>query len=170
MVGIIPKQRQDYPPLTQIFFFGSLVFLLVTLGSFFALFQLQGKTEKGLEQIQQNLAQGRTPAEIMLEKTIFRYRDKFNDFEQLAAARNDVRPVFEFLEKYTHPKVVFTTLTMEPGMQTLKLVGATLNFRTLQEQMAIFQRTDLAGLNVSNIVLGEQGEVVFQLEMKFANP
>ena len=171
MVEIIPKQKLEYPLFAQLLFWGSLIFLFLVVGSFFVLLSLQGKTEKSLEHIQQNLAQGKTPEEVSLEKTIFRYRDKFNDFEQLAAARNDVRPVFEFLESYTHPKVVFTALDLEPGIQTLKLVGATSTFRTLQEQMATFQgKAELAGLNLANITLGEQGEVVFQLEMKFVNP
>lgn len=170
MVEIIPKQRQDSPLLMQILFFGSLIFLLASVGSFFVILQLQGRTEKGLESAQQLLSQGKTPQEVSLERTIFRYKDKFNDFSRIATERNDVRPVFEFLEKYTHPKVMFTALDVEPRIQTLRLVGETLDFRTLQEQMAIFQGTDLAGLDLSNIVLGEQGEVVFQLEMKFAHP
>ena len=167
---IIPKQKQEYPFFTQILFFGSMLFLLASVGGYFLLLSLQAKSAGKLQGIQQLLSQGTTPEEAMAEKTIFQYRDKFNDFSLLAQKKNDVRPVFEFLESYTHPQVVFTTLNVEPSIQTLKLVGATLNFRTLQEQMAIFQGKDLEGLNLSNIVLGEKGEVIFQLEMKFANP
>jgi len=171
MVEIIPKQRQGYPLLTQILFFGSMALLLAAVGSFFLILQLQGRTEKGLGKVQQNLAQGKTQEEARLEKAIFQYRDKFNDFSTIARSRNDARPALEFLENYTHPKVVFTTLDLDPRIQTLKLVGSTLDFRTLQEQMAVFQnREELAGLNLSSIVLGEQGEVIFQLEMKFAQP
>lgn len=171
MVDIIPKQRQEYPLFSQILFFGSIVLVLATVGGFFLFLSLEGKTKRELEGVQELLAQGETPEEVNLESTIFRYQDKFNDFAKLAGSRNDVRPVLEFLEKYTHPKVVFTTFNLEPRIQTLKLVGATLNFRTLQEQMIVFQnRAELSGLNLSNIVLGEKGEVVFQLEMRFANP
>lgn len=171
MVEIIPKQTQEYPPFTQILFFGSMLFLLAIVGGFSLLLSIQGKTAGKLQGIQQSLAQGKTPEEALLEKTILQYREKFNDFSLLVAEKNDVRPVFEFLESYTHPQVVFTTFSVEPRTQTLKLVGATLNFRTLQEQMAIFQnREELGGLNLSNIVLGEHGEVIFQLEIKFSNP
>ena len=130
MVEIIPKQRQGYPILTQILFFGSMALLLAAVGSFFLMLQLQGRAERGLEKIQQLLSQGKTPEEVRLEKAIFQYRDKFNDFSSLARSRNDARPVFEFLESYTHPKVVFTTLNLDPRTQTLKLVGSTLDFRT----------------------------------------
>lgn len=171
MVNIIPKQKQAYPFFSQILFFGSIVFLLAVLGGFLLLSQLQKSAKGELEGVQQVLAQGKTPEEVLLEREIFRYRDKFDDFSLLAAQRNDARPVFEFLEVNTHPQVVFTTLDLEPTARTLKLVGETQDFKTLGEQMVIFQnREELAGLNLSNIVLGERGQVVFQLEMKFPNP
>ena len=168
MVEIIPKQKLEYPLWTQALFFGSMLFLLVVIGGFFLTLSLQGRAQKALESIQGVLAQGKTPEEARLEQSIFRYRDKFNDFASLATERNDVRPVFEFLEAYTHPRVVFTTLNLEPKLSMLKLVGATQDFRTLQEQMAIFQdREELTGLTLSSIVLGEKGQVVFQLAMGF---
>lgn len=167
-VTIIPKQKLEYSPWTQVFFFGSILFLLAVIGGFFLTLQLQGRVQKALEKIQGVLAQGKTPEEASLEQSVFRYRDKFNHVAQLAAERRDVRPVFEFLEAYTHPRVVFTTVDVEPGLATLKLVGATQDFKTLQEQMIIFQnREELAGLTLSSIVLGERGQVIFQLEMVF---
>ncbi|MDO8474200.1 MAG: hypothetical protein Q7S62_01535 [bacterium] len=170
MVEIIPKQKLEYPVWTQALFFGSMLFLLVAIGGFFLTLQLQGRAQKELERIQGVLAQGKTPEEVLQEQSIFRYKDKFNDFASLAAERNDVRPVFEFLEAYTHYRVVFTTINLEPKLRTLKLVGATQDFRTLQEQMAIFQnREELTGLTLSNIVLGEKGQVVFQLGMGLAS-
>lgn len=170
MVEIIPKQKLGYPLWTQALFFAGMLFLLAVTGGFFLMLQLQGKAQKELERIQGVLAQGKTPEEARLEQSVFRYKDKFNDFAKLVAERDDVRPVFAFLEAYTHPQVVFTTLTLEPKLATLKLVGATQDFRTLQEQMVMFQnRAELTGLNLSNIVLGERGQVVFQLEMGFAS-
>jgi len=66
---------------------------------------------------------------------------------------------------------VFTTINLEPKLDTVKLVGATRDFKTLQEQMAIFQnKEELAGVTLSNIVLGERGEVLFQLDMGFTHP
>lgn len=169
MVDIIPKQKLEYPVWTQALFVGSVLFLLALAGGFFFILQLQGKAEKELESIEGVLAQGKTLDEARLEQSVFRYRDKFNDFLSIAGAeRNDARPVFEFLEAYTHPQVVFTTISVEPKLATLKLAGATQNFRTLQEQMVIFQnREELTKLTLSNIVLGEKGQVVFQLEMIF---
>ena len=167
-ISIIPKQKLEYPLWTQALFFGSMLFLLVVIGGFFLTLQLQGRAQKELERVQGVLAQGKTLQEARQEQSVFRYRDKFNDFASLATARNDVRPVFKFLETYTHPQVVFTTLNVEPKLGTLKLVGATRDFKPLQEQMAIFQnREELAGITLSNIVLGEKGQVVFQLAMAF---
>lgn len=166
---IIPKQKLEYPIWTQALFFGSILLLLVVIGGFFLVLQLQGRAQKELERVQGVLAQGKTPEEARQEQSVFRYRDKFSDFASLAGERNDVRPVFEFLEATTHPRVVFTTLNLDPKLHTLKLVGATQDFRTLQEQMAIFQnREELTGITLANIVLGEKGQVVFQLEMGLA--
>lgn len=169
-VTIIPKQKLEYPLWTQALFFGSILFLFSVVGGFFLVAQLQGRAQKELERIQGVLAQGKTLQEVGLERSVFRYKDKFNDFSQLAAGRNDVRPVLGFLEAYTHPQTVFTTLSVEPKLRTLKLVGSTQDFRTLQEQMVIFQnREELTGLTLSSIVLGEKGQVIFQLEMGFAS-
>ncbi|MBI2124065.1 MAG: hypothetical protein HYU04_02410 [Candidatus Wildermuthbacteria bacterium] len=168
MVDIIPKQKFEYPLWTQALFVGSIVFLLAVMGGFFLLMQLQGSSQKELERVQGVLAQGKTSEEARLEQSVFRARDKFNDFAGLAAARTDARPVLKFLEQYTHAQVVFTTLSFEPKLRTLKLAGATQDFRTLQEQMVIFQnREELIGLTLSNIVLGERGQVLFQLDMGF---
>ena len=169
MVDIIPKQQFEYPLWTQGLFIGSILFLLIVIGGFFLVLQLQGRAHKELERVQGVLAQGKTREEVLLEQSVFRWRDKFNDFAGIATARADARPVFEFLELYTHPQVVFTTINLEPKLSTLKLVGATRDFKTLQEQMAIFQnREELIGLTLSNIVLGEQGQVIFQLDTGFA--
>lgn len=165
---IIPKQKLEYPIWTQALFVGSIVFLLVVIGGFFLTLQLQVRAQRELDRIQGVLALGKSTDEIRLEQSVFRYRDKFNDFAQLAAERTDARPVFEFLEAATHPRVVFTTFTVEPKLRRFQLAGSTQDFRTLQEQMIIFQnRGELTGLTLSNIVLGEKGQVVFQLEMGF---
>jgi hypothetical protein len=167
-VTIIPKQKFEYPLWAQGLFIASILSLLIIIGGFFLIFSLQGRAQKELEMVQGVLAQGKTREEVRLEQSVFRWRDKFNDFAVLAAARTDARPVFEFLEQYTHPQVVFTTISLEPKLATLKLVGSTRDFKTLQEQMAIFQnREELTGLTLSNIVLGEQGQVMFQLDMGF---
>lgn len=168
MVEIIPKQKLEYPFWTQALFFGSMLFLFTVIVGFFFTAQLQGRAQRELERIQGVLVQGKTPEEAREEQSVFRYKDKFNDFSTIVAERNDVLPVFEFLEAYTHPKVVFTTLNLEPKVRVLKLVGATQDFKTLQEQMIILQNSEeLSALTLSNIVLGEKGKVVFQLEMGF---
>lgn len=170
MVNIIPQQKLEYPWWTQALFFGSMLFLLVVIGGFFLTAQFQSRAQKELERIQGVLAQGKTQEETTMEQSIFRYRDKFNDFATIVQERNDVRPVLKFLEEYTHPKVMFTTLSVEPTVQMLKLAGSTQDFRTLQEQMAILQnREELTSLVLSNIVLGERGQVIFQLELGFAS-
>lgn len=167
-VTIIPKQKLEYPVWTQALFFASMVFLLLVLGGFFLTLQLQGRAQKELERVQGVLAQGKTPEEVSQEQSVFRARDKFKDFSAIAEARSDALPVFEFLEATTHPRVAFTTLSLEPRLGTLKLVGATQDFRTLQEQMVIFQnREELRDLTLSSIVLGARGQVIFQLEMGF---
>lgn len=167
-VTIIPKQKLEYPVWTQALFFGSMVFLLLVLGGFFLTLQLQGRAQKELERVQGVLAQGKTSEEAREEQSVFRARDKFKDFSAIAEKRTDALPVFEFLEAYTHPRVAFTTLSLEPRSLTLKLVGSTQDFRTLQEQMVIFQnREELRDLTLSSIVLGARGQVIFQLEMAF---
>ena len=168
MIDLIPKQTFAYPQRTTLFFYGALFLLLLVLIGFLVVKVLQGKTLKAIANFENQLSRQKTSEELRLEQTVLQYEQKLKDFSSLAASRASPLPVFEFLEANTHPAVFFTSLTFNAKEQKLSLSGEALDFKSLDQQLAIFKAEEsVVSAEVSDIAIGERGKATFQLAILF---
>ena len=168
MIDLIPKQSFAYPKRATLFFYGALFLLLFALAGFLVVKVLQGKTLKQIANLENQLSRQKTAQELRLEQTVLQYEQKLKDFSSLAANRTNSLPVFEFLEANTHAAVFFTNLTLNTKTRKLSLLGEALDFKSLDQQLAILKENEkVVSAEISDIALGEKGRPTFQLVLVF---
>ena len=168
MIDLIPKQTFAYPRKTALFFYGALFLLLLVVAGFFVLKVLQGRTTAEIANLTEQLSRQKTAQELKLEQTVLGYEQKLKDFSSLATLRTNALPVFEFLEANTHPAVFFTNLTFTAKERKLSLVGEALDFKSLDQQLAVLKVNEkVVSATISDIALGEKGRPTFQLVLVF---
>ena len=67
-----------------------------------------------------------------------------------------------------HPKVTFLSMNVDTSRHTMQLKGTAESFSVLDEQLAVFKaREEPDSLSLTNLQLGQQGKVNFQMEVQF---
>jgi hypothetical protein len=169
LVKIIPKPKPEIPSSLKFLFWFSLV-LLIALGGVFFYFQKQiSALNEKKNTLENQMTTVGTPTQKALEKEIFNTAEKIKDFSKISKEHKIVSKFFEFLESYCHPKVQFTSLNLDTKNYIANLTGNTENFQTLGEQILIFKGNEnVKGLKISNVSLGEDGKVKFNLTFNFS--
>lgn len=168
MVEIIPKQAVKYPKWTNIMLGISFLLLIASFVSVLAFKQLQANTANVIDGFNIQLDEGKTQEELQLERKVFLYRDKLDDFARVAGDRTYPISFFPFIEQQVHEKVFFTSLNLTPKENKAHLLGEAATFQVLAEQLAILKTSDkVQGIQLSSIEFGKKGEVLFGLEMDF---
>jgi len=167
VIQIIPKQPQKKSlSLANILLYLSLVLLLIVSASYFILNNFQQKTEKDIQLLDENLAAADASPEAALAKEVLNYQQKINDFSSLLASHKYNSQVFPLIESLTHPKVAFSSFSLDTEKQTIALSGVTDSFQTLDQQLTIFKNEKLIKkVELSNISFGEGGKVSFDFKL-----
>ena len=170
MVEIIPKPTPKLPfKWLNILFYFSLILVLFSIFSFFLIDHFQRKAFQTLEDLESTLAREKTPEEVALEKEIFGYQKKINDFSILLESYQPPLNFFPVLEKNSHPKVQFTDFSLNPKNLQAILSGKTESFQTLDQQLSIFKKENLIkDVNLSKLFIGKEGEVEFTLNLSLS--
>jgi hypothetical protein len=104
-----------------------------------------------------------------LEATLLNTADKMKDFSKVLSEHKYTSKFFEFLKKYSHPKVQFFSLELNNKNRRVDLSGKAESFHSLGEQILIFRRNkDIQKLRVHNIYLDRDGKVNFSLTFSFS--
>jgi Tfp pilus assembly protein PilN len=162
MVEIIPKPEEEVSLGERFFFYISIILLVSAVVSYFVLVHLQKKAEDGLTEVEQKISQELTPEKRGLEKRIFSYQVKIQNFSKLLGQHRLSTKVFEKLEDLVHQKVWFTSLNLDSKESLVKISGKAESFQALSQQLLIFRAENLIKkANLTNISLGEEGEIEF---------
>jgi len=110
----------------------------------------------------------KTPSEQALEKDILLKEKRINIFADLISQHRKPENIFSFLEKTTHPKVVFSEFSFDSSKNTVKLTGNAKSFISLGQQILLFQKEkNIKRINLSEVSIGELEGVDFSLELTF---
>ena len=169
MVTIIPKPPQRTPQWQMILFYSSLVLALVAFLSYFVLIYLEHRSSSRLEALERDIAGFGTAEDKKIEAYVFEWQEKIRDFSGLLDQHHQPSRVFKFLEKLTHPQVWFTSFVLIPSSYTAKLEGQARDFQSLAQQIYIFRQENLIeSANLTNLGLGDEGEVVFSVDLSIS--
>ena len=166
VIEIIPKKPIRYPFWLNILFYFSLVVLIISIISFFTLNYLSEKSSETLKNLEETIAKERTSERIGLEKTLFSYEKKIDDFSQLVNKHFLVSDFFDFFQDICYPKVYFSNLALNPKGSSVALSGVVDSFSGLGQQILILEKEPLVKeVNLSNISIGKQGNISFSLDL-----
>ncbi|GAI13015.1 unnamed protein product, partial [marine sediment metagenome] len=75
----------------------------------------QKKSLAALQNLEDTIAEEKTPQKIALEKEILSYQKKINDFSLILDHHLLPSKIFRFLEKTSHPRIWFSKINLSPG-------------------------------------------------------
>ncbi|MCK9445588.1 hypothetical protein M0Q50_01680 [bacterium] len=88
------------------------------------------------------------------------------DFKILFQSNPNVYGFFIAFQSWTHPKVVYSGFTFDVPSRKVTMSGSTAGFQNIMQQIAILKvEPTIESYEISNINLGETGEVTFNLDM-----
>ena len=168
MVEIIPRQKVSYLPRIRIFLDISILLFLSVLVSYFVLQQFVSLRESELADQKNLLGAEFTSAEKALEERVFGLKVQIENFGKVIETRKNSLNFFTFLEQNTIPKVFFTKLDLNPQTHEAVLLGQSVNFFTLEQQMLVLKSNpEIASITLSEVRLGDEGLAEFRLNIQF---
>lgn len=169
MVEIIPKQAPEQFFSRTTFLYAGIGLFVAAASAFFIIQQLQVRAAEELQRLEIVLTSGKTQEERLLEGRMTSLQRKVKDFANLIEGRQDSLQAFLFLEKHTHPQLTFSKADFHSQTHLLTLQGRAQDFTTVEAQVALFLgQEEVSSVNVSRLELGEEGEVLFTLEVAFS--
>lgn len=165
-IEISPREEKQPLWQTAIFVF-SLVLFLLCAGAYAALnFYLIPRGEESLKSLESELAIQGTQEQKEMKKEVLLAAGQVNDFEILYRNRLKATNLFEFLQECTHPKVSFSSFSLNLASSTASLSGQTNSFESLIQQIKILRDQQyIKSFEVSNIALAKVGGVSFNLSL-----
>jgi len=166
MVEIIPKQIKKLPSWEKTLMYFTLGLLVVSVSAYFFLNNSITKAETKLQELERTLMEQKTEEEIALEKEVFGYQAKVEDFSKMLKKHPYSSKILNFFEKACHPKVWFSITRFTIKDYNLSLVGKTTDFLTLEQQLSIFRKEPLIkAVDLSNLSVGKEGTIGFNLTL-----
>lgn len=170
MVDIIPKETPKTSKTLNFFFYFSIFIFILAITGYFVLNASLNKNKNTVQALDQEIKQIMTEERVELEKEIIFIKEKIDKFSLLVNNRSIARPVFEIIERSTHPQAWFTDFSFETKESKLSLSGETQNFITLWQQIFIFQQEEkINRLELVNFSINEKGLINFEADLYF-NP
>ncbi len=143
------------------------IVLVLGLGGTYAYFYFQGKNmSQRITEISQKLQ--KTEEEKALENDLLSKEKKIEDFKKLLSGHKKIINVFNFLQERTHPQVWFSNFNFEGSGGSVSVEAKAKNFEAAGQQLLTLRKESiLKTINLSELSTGEQGGVVFSLNLTF---
>lgn len=158
MIEIIPKKESKLPSPSAILMYFAISLLVVTVLAYFMITNINNNAEDILGTLEQNITQGKTPQDLLVENEVLGYRDKINDFAVLLSEHQMTSHLFETLEGLSHPRTWFSSVVLDSEELNLKLLGEAESFQVLGEQLIIFKQGEqFTEVDLSGLIIKEEG-------------
>ena len=119
-----------------------------------------------IEEIKANIKEEKTAEIEEKEEKLKDLNRKIRTFSKILEKHFFISNIFSFLEKTTHPKVIYTSFDLNPKRGVLSLAGETENFLTLGQQILFFRESQfVSDLKFSEVSLTKEGKVSFSLDI-----
>ncbi len=171
MVEIIPKEVPAVPKWLNILFYFALILLIFSIIGFFILNNSLKNSKAELTDLESSLLKKETASEkISLEKEILSYQNKIENFSSLTSQHLVSSKFFEIIQKITHPKVWFSTFSLNSREGSVELSGLSRDFESLEQQLLILREEKIIeNVDLKNISITKEGGISFNLSLSF-NP
>jgi hypothetical protein len=166
MVEIIPKPVTELPLWQKVLFYFSVLLLIASILAFFLLNRSFEKAESELQSLEETLSREKTQEEKDLEREVFGYQEKIEDFSELSKLHLYPSKFFNFFQELCHPQIWFSEFLLNLEDFNLSISGETENFSILGQQILIFQQEEkIKNTDLSEVSIGKEGKVNFTLDL-----
>ncbi len=170
VVEIVPRPKARPKRITNVLFYFSLVLLILTIAAYFGLYSIKDKKNQELEDLRTRLAVQETAELRDLKKNLKRYEEKVRDLSILLDSYREPTKFFEFLGTVTHPRVVWSNVTLNLIEGKVSISGQADSITTLIQQTYIFEgESRIEDFNLSSFFLEEGGKVSFGVDLSLAS-
>jgi len=144
----------------------SLLLTIFIIGLYFIfIFQINRATAS-FEEIQTELSEVQTKEELELEETILGYKRKVDDLFPILKEHQKPTEFFQFLEKFVHPEIYFSSFSMDLDTGNVLLKGVAENFKSLGQQILLFEKEpSIKRTELSSIFLIEEEKIKFDINI-----
>lgn len=165
VVEIVPRPKAKPKKITTFLFYFSLTLLILTIAAYFGLYSVKDKKNQELEDLRTRLAVQETVELRNLKRDLMKHEEKIQDLSLLLDSYREPTKFFKFLGDITHPKVMWSNLSLDLMEGEVSISGQADSITTLIQQTYIFEREPMIrNFNLSNFSLGEKREVVFSVK------
>ncbi len=168
MFGLVPRSGIKKTKHIDFLFYFSLILLIISILSYFALDIFIKNSSETLEELERKIAGKETNEVKAMEKKVFTYQEKIEDFIFLLNSQKSVLRIFAFFESNCYPKVWFSNFTFNMKDRTVNFSGRAESFTALDKQIFILKKKgDIKSFDLHNISIGEEGTAEFGLNIIF---
>jgi len=141
-----------------------IVALIIAALAYFGLYFYQNMLEKRGLEIDVLLEEQRTDQMEEIERVVTEKGEKINSFTGLLNAHKKNSEFFKFFQGVCHPKVFFSSISLNAEEGKVDLSGTTESFRTLGQQISILRKENIINnVHLSGLSLGKTGDIGFSL-------
>ncbi len=148
----------------------TLTILIATVITYFIFNVKTSFQEQKIQDLKEDIATTGIPQQKELERKVFEYQKKINDFSILFAAHKIPSNLFRFIEESTLPNVWLSLFILNTKGSQLKLVGEAESVLVLARQIFVFKESEfLKDIELLDFNLEEEGRIKFNLTL-FLDP
>lgn len=154
--------------LDTIFYFVAALLLATIIC--FAIFTVKiSFQESKLKELENNIVDTGTTQQRELEKEVFEYQGKIDNFATILANHKIPTNVFKFFEKITFPNVWFNNFIVMAQTAGIQISGETENTTALSRQILVFEEDEFIK-NISDLTFEptETGKIRFNLNISLS--
>ncbi|MBL7156305.1 MAG: hypothetical protein ISS87_01770 [Candidatus Pacebacteria bacterium] len=170
-IEIIPKQREKKKIKISVFdilYYIISILLVLSFLSYLGLIFLIKTSETRLGELGTAIIEKQTKETQELEKRVLATKKKIDTFAILINDHKQTSNMFSFLAETSHKKAFFSDLKLNVESFTADIFGKTEGFKTLGEQVLIFNEENLIkDVALTEVNIGKQGKIEFNLTLLF---
>ena len=159
-IEIVPKPKAKPKVIINIFFYLSIVILILSIGAYFGLNFIKEEKDQELEDIKAQIVEQETNERLRMREDLKRSAEKVDQFSLLLDSRRYPLKFFDFLASKTHQRVMWTSVNLDLLEGKLMLAGKTDSLGNLIRQILVFEaESRIKEFELTSFALGEKGGV-----------
>lgn len=166
-IEIIPKSKTKKKlalSLVNTAYYGVIALFCVVLIGYALSFILEKNMNDRLEELSILIQEKYNPETRALEQEVLDFDEKLVAFKSIFNSYRKPSKFFSFLNSICHKRVFFSSTNLDIGASQGLFQGNTQSFRTLKEQMLIFNEQELiSNTDLTKVSISEQGSIFFNV-------
>lgn len=159
------SKQEEAPIWKKVLFIFSIVLISVVIIIFmYNQFVKMVKQDRTIEDLNLKLSEQGTEEQLKEKEFVLSAEKKINDFKKLYSAKPIFDTFFNKFETWVYPRVFFSSSSIDVEKAGVTLKGETDTLQSVMQEMLLLDvQTDILSYTISNIEIGNDKKVTFDL-------